>query len=761
MLISALTVLFATVIAFILPFSQYQLLVSGILMAGSLALCLSQHQFNRQNLYHLFLVYSAFAILLTANQTRIQSWIDSRVSSSDAGQTASLLIKLNSFPILHSYYQSVTAEVLDAEVTRNLTRLKLYWPLEKDLEPGQVWQVDCRLKPPLSVRSPGAYNPRYMDFLTHIDGSCQVVTSQLIKTQPSLIHSMQHSIQHWLEQQSLPRETKGWVLALALGDKRWLSSEQIELLNTSQTRHLFVVSGLHLTIVFAWVALVAGWSIRPLALFYHGKPLLWIPLISGFAATVLYAALCGFTVPTTRALVMLSVVVATLLRPTWQWVNGFCMAVILVALLDPASVLLPGTWMSFSAVLILLITFHGRKTLTTGHRHSRYQQWCKPQLRIAGGLIPLQLLLGFGINPAAILVNLVAIPVIALVILPGLMVMLLTTQFGTGNFLLSGIDHVRNGLEYLMRLAEVIANKPVIPIAGLLVLFGLVVIWLLPKALPGRNGLLLLMFVFLPVSLLEDPEPIEGIQVVQFDVGQGQSLLVRHRDTNILIDTGPGMEEGRGAFSRVVLPYLQRLGIDHLDMVIISHSDQDHASDLMVLNNKIKIDQWLAGEDLKVAANRCQTGQRWQFQSLMVETLFSGHELGLEGNNASCVIRASDPKHGSMLVPGDITKSIEYRLLDQFPTERLQVELLFAAHHGSRSSSSWQWLKDTFPKRVSISAGPFNRFKHPHPDVVAKLDRLQIPWSDTAHTGTVRFDIVNQQVFDQILKPDRWYWLFD
>jgi competence protein ComEC len=768
MLLTTLMVLIATVLAFVWPFSTAQLLISTVILYG-LFLSAIRHQSSvfftppqdRQPIQRLFLIFSAFALLLTINQSRIQAWIENRVPDEMAGQQVAVQAAIDTFPRLHSYYQSVTANIRSTDHSSSYQRLRLYWPLEYELKPGQTWKLDCRIKPPNSVRSPGAFNPRISDFLRHIDGNCQVYSAVLIDEHQALLPLIRTRIRNWIRDQPVPVEMKAWALALMLGDKGWLTDQQLQQLKVSQTQHLFVVSGLHLSILFGWVSLILGLALKPWTLVTGGRSTKGIQLIAGLIAATAYAALCGFSVPTTRALIMLAVAVVMAFRPGYSWMNGLLLSLCIILVIDPAAIALASTWLSFLAVSVLILVFSGRKPLRQTAAFKLKEYWLKPQGYLLIALLPMQLGFGFGFNPLGFFVNLVAIPVMGTLLLPAVLASGLALFYPPFSQLLVFVEPLRIVLSEMMEVAEIGYSLSFINLQTLLLLALLSLLIVLPAKLPGRNALFGLLLVSVPLALFKPLKTQDGIKVIQFDVGQGQSVLVSYHNTHLLIDTGPGIEPGHGAFSRVVLPYLQRQQINHLNMVIISHGDQDHSSDLQAVKEAVDVRKWLSGEPLDVVSSICRAGQKWHFGELEVAVLFGGSPLDLQGNDASCVVRISHPNHGSILVPGDITKSVEYRLLDQFPASDLSSDLLLAGHHGSRTSSSWQWLKNVDPERIAVSAGTHNRFGHPHPEVTAKFDRLNIPWSKTGDTGSIQFELYQTRIREQALKPDRWYWLFD
>ncbi|MCI2285512.1 DNA internalization-related competence protein ComEC/Rec2 [Colwellia sp. MSW7] len=173
-------------------------------------------------------------------------------------------------------------------------------------------------------------------------------------------------------------------------------------------------------------------------------------------------------------------------------------------------------------------------------------------------------------------------------------------------------------------------------------------------------------------------------QLVVFDVGQGLSVLVQRGTKAILYDTGAAYDSGFNMVEAVVLPYLQFAGIQQLDKVIISHSDNDHAGGLAVLQKSIMIKELIYNSDADNESNTCLQGQSFDWQGLTFEMLWPEQQVS-EENDDSCVILIKDEKH-KVLLTGDISKVIEGKLIQQYPA--LQADVLVVPHHGSKTSSS-------------------------------------------------------------------------
>lgn len=234
------------------------------------------------------------------------------------------------------------------------------------------------------------------------------------------------------------------------------------------------------------------------------------------------------------------------------------------------------------------------------------------------------------------------------------------------------------------------------------------------------------------------------------DVGQGDAIVLRSPSgKHILVDAGPDASVLSGLGH--VLPYFDR----HLDLVIITHPDTDHLGGLPEVLRRYDVSALLitpsALADDNTTATRAliaQEGSRIIFpdpardidlgDGLLLNLLWPPPHQGAlrteDPNDLSIVLRAETPS-GSLLMMGDLPEQEEEMLLAQgIPAT---ADFLKLGHHGSKTSSSKVFLNAVHPSLALISVGKENRFGHPSPEVLARLQELGIPMRSTAEEGMI------------------------
>jgi competence protein ComEC len=289
-------------------------------------------------------------------------------------------------------------------------------------------------------------------------------------------------------------------------------------------------------------------------------------------------------------------------------------------------------------------------------------------------------------------------------------------------------------------------------VAGLLAVLGL----LLPRALPGRGLCLLPLVTVLLAAKTQAP-----LRLSILDVGQGLAVVVETADKTLVYDAGPVYGERFSAGSGIIAPYLWHRGRNRIDRLIVSHEDGDHSGGVESLLKSVQVDELLVGPGVSLdGAQHCLAGQRWQWGQgvdLVTFQILSPDAAGaIEGNNSSCVLLISW-RNQTILLPGDIEQSVEQQLqIDSVP-----ITVLVAPHHGSKTSSTDQFVVLVRPAHVVFSSGYRHQFGHPHSSVVKRYQSVASQLWRTSEQGAISF-VWNQQA-ELFVEPtrsiisDRWW----
>ncbi|OGA67315.1 MAG: DNA internalization-related competence protein ComEC/Rec2 [Betaproteobacteria bacterium RIFCSPLOWO2_12_FULL_68_20] len=526
----------------------------------------------------------------------------------------------------------------------------------------------------------------------------------------------------------------GVLAALAVGDQRAISNEEWRLFQTTGVTHLMSISGLHVTLVSGLAAWLAAALWRRVPRLTLALPARKAAAATAIAAALGYTLLAGFAVPAQRTFYMVTVVAAAL----WSGrialpARALALALAAVVAADPWAPLAPGLWLSFGAVALIFYTEAGWTA-----RPPRLAQWGRVQWAITVGLAPAALLLFGQASVAGPLANAIAIPLVSAVVTP-LALLAAAVPFDAPLELAAWlVERLLEFLEWCASLPGALWQQHVPPLwSVMLALAGIT--WLLaPRGVPWRaSGLALLA----PALALPPAAPGRGeAWITALDVGQGLAVLVRTSSRALLFDAGPafGAESDSGA--RIVVPYLRSVGLARLDAMVLSHDASDHIGGARSVLENFEVDTLASSlaarhplHAFAPATPRCARGTAWEWDGVRFEFLHPAQEAGASKrrNDLSCVLRVAAPG-GSMLLAGDIERAAEAALLERGGAS-LKANVVLVPHHGSRSSSSPEFVAAVTARWAVVSAGYRNRFGHPRPEV---LERYRL-----AGTAILRTDL--------------------
>lgn len=636
---------------------------------------------------------------------------------------------------------------VDRDEPSRLALISIYDALDTPLEPGQRWQLLLRLERPNGFSNPGgfAYDAWLLQQGIRVTGYVRASPNNRLLSEPAG--------RPWFSRLrfrlgSLMDEADGglWLQApliktLAIGDKSGISQEQWDLFAALGLNHLMVISGLHIGLVATVVYRLATLLLRlaPALCLYLTAPQL-AALAAGLAATV-YAGLAGFSLPALRALVMTVVCLLALLlqRQTASW-HVFLLALLLVLAGDPLAPQTAGFWLSFVAVGILV----SQAREVQGSRLQQAWAVLRLQCLLFVGMLPVMSLFFQQSSLAAPLVNIPAIPWIGLLVVPLVLVglVLLPLHFDLGRWVLTFCDWLLQAfMDAAQRIVDWLPGSllPVAPALPVLLLATATTLVMLSCRRPRwRLGSLVLTgLLFLLPRAARDPG---SMKLVVLDVGQGLAVILDTGSERILYDSGPRFSADFEAGGDIIVPAMRRLGLGAPDVVVISHGDLDHAGGLAALEATWPGARYLGPDTTlfspAVQAEDCR-GQAWRSGAAALRFL---HPVAAQqgSNDSSCVLLVELGDY-AILLPGDISRRIELELLEREPG--LRADLLLAPHHGSRSSSSWPFVKRLAPQLVVFSSGYRNRFGHPHPDIVERYAILGVQAWNTAESGALSFEI--------------------
>jgi len=655
--------------------------------------------------------------------------------------------------------------------------IRLSWRSAQELRPGHMWRFNVRLKRPR-----GGVNPQGFDYQAWLLRQ-GVMAAGYVKASEDNAHIGESANEYFSQWRfgfvrfcntySDNVRYMGIFKALLVGDKTDITSEQWWVFNDTGTVHLMAISGLHVGLITALVYLVCNVFVRPLCFVLPFGVSRCLPIVFSSLAAFMYAALAGFSLPTQRVLIVVMLLNVTKLcgiRCDIFWL--LVIAAVIVTLIDPFSFLQPGFWLSFLAVFILIYVF--------GHRPgniSKTTMLILTQAALFFGLLPAMGTLGAVISFSSPLANMLAVPIVSIIILPFLFLWAFVSSLSMVShsvsiLLLQCIDTIFHLLmQCLIQLQSMSVLLSLPLTVRYLVVAALLAVGLLLSPRFFRFHILCLILL-LNVAYGYSRHK-RGMSLTVLDVGQGLSAVLQistpEKIQTLVYDLGARYSKTFNMGERVVYPYLMSNNTHQVDTLIVSHSDNDHAGGFNGFIKRMPVTHVLAGEPEKLIGYADDTEvtdcsdvidtdvlpltntlKELNFQILwprsdLEDTAqnkgnnrrdYKRLNWPYRANNRSCVLLVSYGKK-TLLFMGDVESQVEKYLLHNNLLPK-NVDVLIAGHHGSKTSSINDFVSWVQPKVVVFSSGYKNRYHHPHPDVVSRYTMVGSRILNTANDGAIQ-----------------------
>ena len=671
---------------------------------------------------------------------QFEQGLEDRLEQSLSGKVLEVKGVVSSIPQIYPDYVRFRFEPLPDDVQQELPeRLLVYWYRDfPGLTVGQNWRLGLQLKPPWGrVNFQGGDRERWL-FSERIGGIGTVRSGELLPATTLNRHFFQYARSFVKEKISLlldDERMRGVVQALAIADRSGMPYTDRQLLSSTGTSHLLAISGLHVGLAAVGGAWLARITIILLPVTVAARWGFAASLAGALLAALSYATLAGWGISTQRAVLMLVVAALALtlnraVHPGKAWV----LALAVVLAVDPLAPLSAGSWFSFLAVAVLLMIFVPR--------NGRISWWKTTVLAQAGimvTMLPVTVFWFQSFSPVAFLANLGASPWVSLVVVPLILagVALLPVSMTVAGVLMKLAGEASSVLFlYLEFLSGLQGPVPVLPAPGILsVVLALLggIMLLFPAGVPGRwLGIFLIVPLFWPPGPRTEPG---SLLIEALDVGLGMAVLLSTEHFTLLYDSGPGDGREQNLVAGVITPALASLGRSAPEQIIISHGDLDHAGGLAALVKHYPAAKLYANLPTRSGnIESCHSGLAWHHDDFEFQVLHPSTALPYLGNDSSCVlsVRAAGV---SALFPGDISSAIENRLQT---TLLAPHRIVFVPHHGSKTSSSIEFISALTPEASIATASLGNRFGFPREEIRQRYGDAGSKFWSTGECGAVR-----------------------
>ena len=521
-----------------------------------------------------------------------------------------------------------------------------------------------------------------------------------------------------------------------LGDKSYLTEEAKRSYQENGISHLFAISGMHIALLGNIIEKLLKKLKKQEEDIFHITSIILIIylLLVGFSPSILRGVLfyIGFSInriyyfyinPKNLFLLLLSI--SLWINPFYIYDVGFQFSYWISFSLIIKSNLLQSNNYLISLLKVSILSFLVSIPISIYHFHQ--------------------------INILSILYNLFFVPLVSLIVFPlSLIVMIVKPLLPIYNIITSFMENISIMISTIS-IGKILFKR--VSIFIYIIDFFLLLLFLLRDKKEYLYLFCIVILIHFTLPYLDQSTYVEVL-----DVGQGDSILIHNKNNNLLIDTGGLKKEGL-IYYHTLEPVFRSKGIKKLKALIISHGDKDHLGEAINLVNNIKVEKVIFNcgkyNDLEQELIKVLDKKMIKYYSCIKELTIDNNKLYFlqtkeydnENDNSNVVY--IDLNGYKFLFMGDASTTTEKEIISIYNLPNIDV--FKVGHHGSKTSSSKNFINEINPQYSIISVGKNNRYGHPNKEVLNNLKESKIYRTDV--DGSIMFKIKNNKLKIETCSP--------
>jgi len=667
--------------------------------------------------------------------------------------TDSLVTKEKKYPGSHKLLCSIYDD--NKSIEKLFNRLSI----------GNKIYLEGTVQKPRDERNPGEYDYEkylYSKGIVALANSYKADNLKIVSSESSTIPNLVFQIRKKIDEKIGAlhnKTTTGLLRGLILADRKSIDYEVKNEFVNAGVVHILSVSGLHV----GYIVLIF--------IFAFGRFNITARYILTVIGLLIYLIITGADAPIFRSTVMVLITLAApALGREYNSLNALSLSAFVILLINPNELFNPSFQLSFGAILSLIIIFPPvNNAVNKLNINSKSLKWflifLGSSLAAQIGTLPFTLTYFHRLSVTALLANFIVIPVSGMIVGLGILTLIAGSIFNwigivyaSSNELLTFFMYWFVGLMGSEKYSYIMINQFSVYDAVIFYLISALIFYLFKKFLnPLAKVVSISLSVILMVLLMRldnyEMMPKNILSVMAIDVGQGDAFLLKFPNgKTALIDAGDKTQYFDNG-ERVILPLLDKLGIDTVDYGFVSHVDSDHYKGFKALikNHRVKVIykpllDSLAESDLEfekfLQHNHCPV-RYYSKESLSIENTriyvlndtINNYFGSRKSNDRSGMLKLVFGRT-SFLFTGDAGGRVEDDYEKRYGSF-LKSDVLKVGHHGSRSSTSERFLKFVKPQIAIISAGIANKFGHPNKLIMERLTENQITVLRTDRSGAI------------------------
>ena len=606
--------------------------------------------------------------------------------------------------------------------------------LPKDINLGDTILVEGSLSKPQNNTIPNLFN--YKKYLYYND-IFYIVKSNYIRkvaNNTNIIYYLRNIISNRIE--SIKKSSE-YLKIFILGDNSLIDKEVINSYRENGISHLFSISGMHISL-FASVIL---FFLKRISYNNYNNYSIVILFL------IFYSLLIGTSPSVLRSITMyILFCINKLFNLKIKKIDLMCIVLIIILLFKPFYIY--NTSFQYSYIITFSLILFSNKIKIIKHK------LLKPlYISLITFLVsmPLCIYNYYQVNFFSIILNIIFIPFVSIIIFP---LTLITFIIPILNNLLCFLINIMETITLFIskyKLGIIYFSKPSITL--IVVYYITVFLFLYNK----RYIYIFIIIIFHKYIIYFNP----NIEVTVLDVKQGDSIFIKYpyNKVNVLIDTGGIINSNYEVVSNITIPYLRSIGINKIDYLVLTHGDYDHMGEAVNLVNNFKVEKVIFNcgpyNDLEQELIKVLDKKKIKYYSCIKEVNIDKNKLYFlqtkvyDNENDNSNVIYTELSGYKFMFMGDVSSTTEKEIIDKYNLP--DIDVLKVGHHGSRTSSSIEFINEINPGYSIISVGKNNRYGHPNKEVLDALEESKIYRTD--QNGSIMFKINNNKLKIETCSP--------
>lgn len=541
-------------------------------------------------------------------------------------------------------------------------------------------------------------------------------------------------------------KTKDYLYTFILGNTSLLEQDTKKSFQNNGISHLFAVSGMHITLIstllmYLLKKITKNHDISYIITIFI---LLFYTFITNFSSSILRAFLLFLLIYINKKfkfnlktieIIMLILLILLMYNPFYIYSIGF----------------------KFTFIISIILILFSKKINNFKNYFSKLLMTSLISFFIS---LPIVINNFFEINLISPLLNLIFVPFISIIIFPFSLISLIFPFLDNIFYIIvKFMENISIYINNTLSINIIIGKMNLI----MIVIYYLLTLICLNKVLVKKYiyvlPIITLILIYSNINYFN-----KNLIVTMLDVGQGDSLMIAfpNNKSNILIDTGGIVNFTKTNYeisTSTIIPYLKSIGIKKINYLVLTHGDYDHMGEAVNLVNGFKVEQVVfnCGEfnDLEKELIKVLNQKKIKYYSCVKELNIDNNKLYFlqtkkyDNENDNSNVIYTELNGYKFMFMGDAGVDKEKDILDKYNLSN--VDVLKVGHHGSKTSSSKEFIDEINPKYGIISVGKNNIYGHPNKEVLNNLENSKIYRTD--QDGSIMFKIKNDKLEIETCSP--------